>query len=83
MPQIKSWDLPEGVTLELLDEYARERENAARRASYARNPERVMRQRLNAAVSLLERNGCIDVMNATAARCRITLKYPSEGGAAK
>ena len=76
----KTWNLPEGVTLEMLDEYSRQRENAARRASYARNPERVMRQRLNSAVSLLERHGCIDKMSATAVRCRIVVKYPNAGG---
>lgn len=55
-----TWNLPEGVTLAMLDEYARERENAARRASYARHPERVMRQRQTSAVNLLYRCGLID-----------------------
>ena len=59
MPQ-NTWNLPEGVTLDMLDEYARERENAARRASYARHPERVMRQRLTSAANLLTRHGLID-----------------------
>lgn len=55
-----TWNLPEGVTLEMLDEYARDHENAARRASYARHPERVMRQRLTSAANLLTRHGLID-----------------------
>lgn len=57
---LNSYTLPEGVTLEMLDEYARERENAARRACYARHPERVMRQRLTSAANLLTRHGLID-----------------------
>ena len=59
MPK-NTWNLPEGVTPELMDEYARERENAARRASYALHPERVLRQRLTSAANLLTRHGLID-----------------------
>lgn len=42
------------------DAYAREHYNATRRASYARHPERVMRQRLTSAANLLNRYGLID-----------------------
>ena len=59
MPQ-NTRNLPEGVTDEMLEEYARERENAARRASYALHPERVLRQRLTSAANLLTRHGLID-----------------------
>lgn len=52
--------LPEGITEELLDKYARDYQNAARRKSYARHPERVMRQRLTSAANLLARHGLID-----------------------
>lgn len=49
-----------GLTLEQLDEYARQRTNRARRECYARHPERVMRQRLTSATNLLNRHGLID-----------------------
>lgn len=52
--------LPEGFSPEQFDEYAREHYNAARRACYARHPERVMRQRLTSAANLLHRYGLID-----------------------
>ena len=51
---------PNGFTSEEFDAYAREHYNAARRACYARHPERVMRQRLTSAVNLLNRYGLID-----------------------
>lgn len=63
------YDLPEGLTEEKLSEWAteeklrgwaKEYQNAARRKSYARHPERVMRQRLKSAVNLLARHGLID-----------------------
>jgi len=72
----QSWNLPEGVTLEMLDEYARERENAARRESYARHPDRVMRQRLTSAANLLARYGLLD----TDARAAIHAAIPSRAG---
>ena len=72
----RNWNLPEGVTLAMLDEYARERENAARRASYARHPERVLRQRLTSAANLLTRHGLIDVQTRAAILQRV-------GGVAK
>lgn len=50
---------PPGIPLEVLDQYARDRENAARRASYARHPERAMRHRIISAANLLFRNGYI------------------------
>ena len=45
---------------EELDAFIRKYQNAARRASYARHPERVMRQRLTSAVNLLTKHGLID-----------------------
>ena len=43
-----------------LSDYVREQINSIRRASYARHPERVMRQRLTSAANLLNRYGFID-----------------------
>lgn len=56
------WIKPDGtrMTTEQLDEYVREHVNAVRRASNARHPERVMRQRLRSAAALLYRHGLID-----------------------
>lgn len=54
------WTPPSGFTQEEFDQYALERYNAARRASYARHPDRVLRQRLVSAVNLLNRHGLID-----------------------
>jgi hypothetical protein len=54
------YSLPDGITLEALDEYARAMGNRQRRESYARHPERVMRQRLVSAANLLTRHGLID-----------------------
>ena len=51
---------PPDIPIEVLDQYARARENAARRASYARHPERVMRQRITSAANLLLRYGLIE-----------------------
>lgn len=51
--------LPEGLTLEQLDEFARKRENARRREDYARHPERVERQRLSSYTNFLRRHGRI------------------------
>lgn len=53
-------NLPDGITVEMLDEYATDKINAARRASYARHPERVLRQRLTSATNLLYKHGLID-----------------------
>ena len=53
------WNLPDGLTLDQLDEYARQRENARRRADYAKHPERVLRQRLSTYSNFLRRNGRI------------------------
>ena len=47
MPKYTWNNLPNGVTVEMLDEYARQRENARRRADYAKHPERVERQRMS------------------------------------
>lgn len=49
--------LPPGVTLEILDEYARKKENARRRADYARHPERVERHRLTTYTNFLLKHG--------------------------
>lgn len=54
------WTPPSGFTPEEFDAYARAHYNAARRASYARHPDRVMRQRLVSAANLLNRYGLID-----------------------
>lgn len=50
-------NLPEGLTIEMLDDYARKRENARRRADYRKHPERAKRNRISAARNLLQRNG--------------------------
>ena len=60
MAKVYPWDnLPEGLTLEMLDEYARVKENARRRADYAKHPDRVLRNRLTTATNLLNRHGRI------------------------
>ena len=73
-------DLPEGLTLEMLDQYATARRNAIRRANYSRHPDRVLAQRLRAAVNLLERHGVIDRMTAVGARGWIMIQYCAEDG---
>ena len=73
-------DLPEGLTIEALDAYAAARRNQIRRANYATHPEKIMRQRLRAAVTLLEREGCIDRLTATGARGWILIRYPEGTG---
>jgi hypothetical protein len=45
---------------DVLSDYVREYVNSTRRESYARHPERVMRQRLTSAANLLNRHGLID-----------------------
>lgn len=45
---------------DVLSDYVRKYVNATRRESYARHPERVMRQRLTSAANLLTRHGLID-----------------------
>lgn len=57
------FELPPGVTLEQLDAYARERENARRRADYARHPERAERQRLTSYTNFLRRHGRVVLDN--------------------
>lgn len=52
--------LPEGVSLEMLDQLTAERYNRQRRECYARHPERVMRQRIVSAANLLQRSGYLD-----------------------
>ena len=51
------WKLPDGLTEEMLIDYARNRENARRRADYARHPERVERQRMTTYTNFLNRHG--------------------------
>lgn len=53
----KGFQLPEGITLEQLDAYARERENARRRADYRKHPERVERHRLTTYCNFINRHG--------------------------
>lgn len=57
MPKNPLENLPDGLTPEMLDEYARARENARRRADYARHPERVERHRLATYTNFLNRHG--------------------------
>lgn len=45
---------------DMMPDYVRKEINSIRRASYARHPERVMRQRLTCAANLLNRHGLID-----------------------
>lgn len=59
MPRTEWTDLPEGVTLELLDQYARQRENARRRADYAKHPERVEKHRTQTYTNFLNRHGML------------------------
>lgn len=54
-----TFNLPEGVTLEMLDEYARQRTNARRRAEYARDPDRVTKYRLATYTNFMQRNGML------------------------
>ena len=56
---MKGLNLPDGVTLEMLDAYAREKENARRRADYAAHPERVLRNRVQSSINFLRRSGYI------------------------
>ena len=56
---MEDWTLPEGVTLEQLDAYARARENARRRADYARHPDRVERQRTTTYTNFLTKRGFV------------------------
>lgn len=56
----KNWTPPSGFTSEEFDAYAKAHYNAARRASYARHPDRVIRQRLVSAANLLTRHGLLD-----------------------
>lgn len=56
---MSQFNLPDGLTLEQLDEYARKRENARRREDYARHPERVERQRLSTYTNFLRKHGRI------------------------
>lgn len=48
------------VTDALMEEYARARMNDSRRQYYARNPEKIIRNRLTSAANLLHKHGLID-----------------------
>jgi len=48
------------VTDALMEEYARARMNESRRQYYARNPEKIIRNRLTSAANLLHKHGLID-----------------------
>lgn len=61
MPKDTWSNLPNGVTVEMLDEYARQRENARRRADYAKHPERVERQRMSTYRNFFNRRGYLVV----------------------
>lgn len=56
---MSQFNLPDGLTLEQLDEYARKKENERRREDYARHPERAERQRLSSYTNFLRRHGRI------------------------
>ena len=72
----KCFLLPNGLTMDQLDEYARQRNNRLRRECYARHPERAKRQRLVSAANLLQREGLLDVADHAAILARV------KGGAA-
>lgn len=59
MPRRKPIILPDGVTMEMLDEYARERLNEKRRAEYARDPGRVDQYRLSTYTNFMNRHGLL------------------------
>lgn len=61
MPRTTLDTLPEGITLEMLDEYARKRENARRRADYAKHPERVEKHRLQTYTNFINKHGMLVV----------------------
>lgn len=61
MPRKEPMTLPDGITLEMLDEYARQRENARRRADYARHPERVERHRQATYTNFMNRHSLLVV----------------------
>lgn len=92
MPRTEWTDLPEGITLEMLDEYARKRENARRRADYAKHPERVERHRLTTYTNFLNRHGQLVIPKPPAppwsdlqARCLLQMlrcAWEQQGGGA-
>lgn len=56
---------------DVLSDYVRKYVNSARRESYARHPERVMRQRLTSAANLLTKHGLLDDLQRAAILERI------------
>lgn len=66
-----AFELPDNLTLEQLDEYARARMNETRRQYYARNPDKVIRNRLTSAANLLYRHGLIDDQTRAAVLSRV------------
>lgn len=54
-------NLPDGLTLDMLDDYARAKQNAQRRANYAAHPETYHAQRIRSNVNFLRKNGFLVV----------------------
>jgi hypothetical protein len=52
-------EIPANVAIEMLDDYARKKENERRRAAYKANPERAMKYRVTSAINLLRSSGYI------------------------
>lgn len=50
-------NLPDGITVEMLDEYARAKANERRREYYRNNPEKGKQHRIRSAINLLSKNG--------------------------
>lgn len=65
------YQLPAGMTAQQLDEYARARMNETRRQYYARNPEKIIRNRLTSAANLLAKHGLIDAQTRDAILARV------------
>lgn len=63
---LSQFSIPDGMTVETFDEYAKQYRNAQRRAYYAKHPETIMRQRLVSAANLLTRYGMIDALTRAA-----------------
>lgn len=49
--------LPDGITIKMLDEYARRKESATRHKWRVNNPEKITRQRINSYRNFLRKNG--------------------------
>lgn len=53
--------LPDGITLEVLDRYAAQKERERRKQYRDRHPEKMMQQRITSSKNLLARNGYVVV----------------------